>query len=153
MMADRTPQRALGGDRDRGWGCAQGIDPERAQVRPPSGFVWEGSDRMRPEGLDHRAGQMALAHVAERLVVDHVIFVPRPQQRQKRLAGFRPTGSEWHGTLATELGRHTVAPRVAGACVVHRNEGRALEPGPQHLLTLLDKGVEVGGEEPHYLAL
>src|SRR3954469_6693767 len=44
---------------------------------------------------------MALAHVAERLVVDHVIVVPRPQQRQKRLAGFRPTGSEDREALAS----------------------------------------------------
>src|SRR5215210_6493671 len=77
MMADRAPQRALGRDRDRWWGHAQGVDPERAQVCPPGRLVWEGLDRMRSERFDHRAGQLALAHVAERLVVDHVVLVTR----------------------------------------------------------------------------
>ena len=42
---------------------------------------------------------------------------------------------------------------MAGARVIHRDEGRTLEPGPQDLLILLGKGVEVGGEEPHHLPL
>ncbi len=42
---------------------------------------------------------------------------------------------------------------MAGACVVHRDEGRTLEPGLQHLLILLDEGLEVSGEESHHLPL
>src|SRR5215210_8133948 len=147
MMADRAPQRALGRDRDRWWGHAQGVDPERAQVCPPGRLVWEGLDRMRSERFDHWASQLALAHVAERLVVDHVVLVTRAQPRQEGLAGLRPAGSECREALAADLGRHAVASRMAGARVVHRDEGRTLEPGPQDLLILLGKGVEVGGEE------
>src|SRR3954454_3212395 len=39
VMADRAPQRALGGDRDRRWGYAQGVDPALSQVRPPVRLV------------------------------------------------------------------------------------------------------------------
>ena len=135
----------------------QAVDPKHAQMGKPCRFVRERLGGMGHEPVDHRARQTALAHGAQRLRVDHVILVPcpqeRPQEREEGLAGLRPAGPEGREALAADVRGHPVASGMAGAGVVHRDKGRAREPGPQHPLVFLGKGLEVRGQEPHDLTL
>jgi hypothetical protein len=108
---------------------------------------------MLGQARDDRTGQGALAHVGERLGVDHVVAVAGPQHLQEVQPALRAGGGERGEVLVPQLGADAVLMVVAGAGVVDADPARRGQPGPQHLARLGAEGVPARVQQPHDLAL
>jgi hypothetical protein len=94
MGFDAPPQRTFGGDQYRIGSDLEGRDAERVEMGVPGGLVGEISVGMIEKAGDHRASQRSLAHVSDRLVVNHIIAVAGTQQFKEVEAALGARGAE-----------------------------------------------------------
>jgi hypothetical protein len=81
----------FGGDQYRD---LEGRDAERVEMGVPGGLVGEISVGMLEKASDHRASQRSLAHVSDRLIVNHIIAVAGTQQFKEVEAALGARGAE-----------------------------------------------------------
>ena len=108
-------------------------------MRLPGRLVREDALRVAGQERDHRAGQGVLAHVGQRLGVDHVVSMPGPQQREEVQPALAGRAAEPGEVVIADLRADAIHRLVPGAGVVDRDPARARQPGPQHLLALLEE--------------
>src|SRR3954454_3705487 len=82
MRGHRPPQRALGGDAHRIGGDRKCGDAELLQMALPGGLVSELALLVPGPLPDYYTGQVMLAHVLHRRVVDDIVGVAGAQQRE-----------------------------------------------------------------------
>ena len=99
-------------------------DAEPPEVIPPRRLVGEVPVRMAGQGRDDRTGQGALAHVGQRLGIDHVIGVAGPQHLQEVQPALRGSGREGGEVIVADLGAVAVPVFVARTRVVDADPGR-----------------------------
>ena len=103
---------------------------------------------MRGQLGDHRPGQCPLAHVGQRLGVDHVVAVAGAQHLEEVQPALRAGGGEGGEVVVAELGADAVLVLVAGAGVVDADPGRRAQPGPQHVACLVEEGALALVQQP-----
>ena len=150
---DAAPQRTLGDDQHGVRIDLQGRDAEFFQVRRPGLLIGEVTVGMFGESGDHTAGQRAFAHIGERGVIDDVIAMAGAQQAEKIEAALRGGGGEGGEMGVADLGAKAVIGLVARAGVVHRDPGRARQPGAQYIARFVAKAILAGGQQADHLAL
>jgi hypothetical protein len=93
LMADRAPQRAFAGNQDGIGGDFQVGQAQRLQMPLPVLGARENMRLMIRELVDHDLRQLAVFHIAERRLVDHIKRRAAAQPRQKRQARLARAGA------------------------------------------------------------
>src|ERR1700758_5680710 len=112
----------------------------------------ENSLLMIRQFVDDGPRQVAVLHIAERCVVDHVERRAATQPRQKRLARLARTGTKHREGIGADLRGIAVLAGVARAGVVDRYIGAA-EAGFQNRFVLGPESLELGRQEADSLPL
>ena len=105
------------------------------------------------ELVDDVLRQIARAHIGDRGGVDHIgrrAAQKTAEEGQARLAG---AGAERGEPVGADVGGEAALAGVARSGVVDGDEPRARKPRPQHRLVLGAEPLQLGGQEPHHLAL
>src|SRR5215468_5531408 len=121
MGFDASPQRTFGGDQYRIGSDIEGRDAEPVEMGVPGGLVGEISVGMIEKAGDHRASQRSLAHVSDRLIVNHIIAVAGAQHLKEVEAALGARGAEPSEVVVANLCAKAVGGLVACAGVVHRD--------------------------------
>ena len=94
-----------------------------------------------------------LAHIGERLGVDHVVAMAGAQQVEEIEPALRAGGAEPGEAVVADLRAEAVRRLVARAGVVDRDPGRRLKAGAQHVARLVEEAVLAADQQPHDLPL
>src|SRR4051794_34887313 len=105
------------------------------------------------QALDNQAGQVAAAHVGERLSIDHIVVIAGAQQVEKVAAALGCRRAKPGEAVVADLRAEAVLRLVARPGVVDRKPRRAREPGAQHVASFSEKGLLPGGQLPYQLTL
>ena len=100
-----------------------------------------------------RTRQRPVAHVSQRLGVDHVIGVAGAEQVEEVQPALAARGGEPGEMLVADLGAHAVGRPVPRASVVHAQPGRMGQAGAQHVTGFVDEAILPGDQQAHDLAL
>ena len=119
VRGDGAPQRALGGDARRVGGHLQRGDAELLQMALPGRLIGKLPLRMPGQLPDHRSGQVVLAHVVQRRLVDDVIGVAGAQQFEEVQPALAAGGAEPGEVVVADLRADGVGAAMARAGVVH----------------------------------
>ena len=151
MRLDGTPERTLGGQAHRVRRDAQRRDAQPLEMRSPGRLVREDALRVAFQEGDHRASQSVLAHVGQRLGVDHVVAMPGPQQFEEVQPALADRAAEPGEVVIADLRADAIHRLVPRPGVVDRDPARALQPGPQHLLALVKERLLLPDQQTHDL--
>jgi hypothetical protein len=102
------------------------------------------------EPVDDDLRQLAVFHIVERRVVDHIERCAAAQPRQKRKARLARTGAEHREGSGADLRGVAALAGVSRAGIVDRDIGAA-EAGFQHGGVLGPEGFEPGRQQAHDL--
>ena len=122
-------------------------------MRLPRGHIGKLRGLVARQQVDHRSGQVAAAHVGERLGVDHVVGVTGPQKRQEVQPALRSRGGKPSEIIVADLGADAVHASMPGAGVIDRHPARRFQPGASHADRLVAKAFLARGQEPEDVAL
>ena len=158
LMADRAPQRGFTGDQNGIGGDFQVGQAQRLQMPLPVLGPRENALLMIRKLGDDGLRQLAILHIAERRVVDHIKRRAAAQPRQKRQARLARAGAKRREGIGADL-RGVAAPErwskdagVARTGVVGRHIGAA-EAGFQHRVVLGAERLQPGRRQAHDLPL
>jgi hypothetical protein len=102
--------------------------------------------------VDDGLGELAVLHIAEGRLVDHIERCGAAQPRQKRQPRFARTGAEHREGIGADLRGVAALAGVARAGVVDRDIGAA-EAGLQYGGVLGPEGVELDRQQADHLPL
>jgi hypothetical protein len=118
---DAAPQRTFGGNQHRVRVNLQGRDTELIKMGFPGRMIAELSVGMIQKVGDHRTGQRPLAHVGDRLIIDHVIAVAGAQQFEEVEAALGAGGAELGEMVVADLCAKPIGGPVPRSGVVDRD--------------------------------
>ena len=122
-------------------------------MRSPGRLVRKDALRMACQAGDHRPGQGALAPVGQGLGIDHVVRMPGPQQRKEVQPALAGRGTEPGEMVIADLRADAIHRPVPRPGVIDRDPARVPQPGPQHLLALVEERLLVPDQQAHDLPL
>ena len=122
-------------------------------MRPPVGFTGEFEDFCASQRIDDAVRQIGRAHIGHRRRVDRIARRPAQKIAQEHEARFARSGAERREPVRAELRRVTGLAGVARPGVVDADAGRGAKAGAERRFLLGAEQVQLGGHEPHHLAL
>src|SRR3712207_6261602 len=99
------------------------------------------------------AGQGPLAHVGQRLGIDHVVRMAGPQQPKEVQPALAGRGAEPGEVVVADPRAAAVRRPVPRPGVVHRDPGGTRQPGPRHVTTLVQEAPLIPARQAHDLPL
>ena len=134
-----------------------GVDPQfgqakRAEMGRPLGLAGEFEDFCAAERVDDAVRQIGGAHIGRRGLVDHVAR-PAEEVAQEREARFARSSAERGEPVGAELRGVAGLAGVARSRVVDADERRGAKAGAEDGFLLGAEHLQLGGQEPHHLAL
>ena len=153
VRGDAAPKGPLGGDPNRIRLDLEDADAKPLQMSLPGHFIGKAACFLVDQCVDHRAGELAQAHVVHRRLVDHVIAVTGAEQVKEVQPALGEGGEEPGEVVVADPGASAVPPLVAGAGVVDGDPPRRFQARPQHARVLRQKPVGSFVEKPVHLAL
>ena len=152
LMADRAPQRVFAGDQDRIGGDVQVGQVQRLQMPLPVLGPRENTLLVIRELADGDLRELAVFHIVERRVVDHIKRSATAQPRQKRQARFARAGAKHREGIGADLCGVAALAGVARPGVVDRHIGAA-KTGFQHRFVFGAERLQLGRQQAHDLPL
>ena len=153
VRLDGAPQRAFGGQPWRIEPVLEVVDAEALEVVRPGLLVGEVLVGMVGQTGDGMLRQGALAHVGQRLGIDHIVGVAGAQQLQEVEAALGACRGEPGEVLVADLGADAVPALMARPGVVDADPGGAGQAGPQHVAGLGQERLLAGDQQAHDLSL
>ena len=119
----------------------------------PCCAVGKARGRVPREQGDDLAGQVVLAHVDERGIVDQMRRITSIQRLEKVQPAVGARGDEGGELIVADVYAHAVLRLVASPGVVDRDPRGRVEARAQHVARFVEKNILAGDQQPHELTL